>query len=130
MNSLEAAAQRRQDILEQIADLGPMRMGSVTQQSSPFTRKDGSIGQRRTRFTYTFKRKNKTLGKHIGSEREARIYREQIETFRRYQALSAELLTVSQQLADLTNQEQCGKKNFSARSNSNNKSRRKKSSKP
>jgi hypothetical protein len=37
----------------------------------------------------------------LRTEQEAQVYRGQIEVFRRYQQLSAELVEVSQRLADL-----------------------------
>jgi len=91
---------RRAEILEQIAALGPMRMGSIQEQSLSHQRPDGSIRRRGPYLRYTFKRGRKTCGKHLRNREEAETYRRQIETFRRYQQLSAELVRVSQSLAD------------------------------
>lgn len=130
MDSREAVVHQRQQILDQIASLGPMRKGSVTHQFITTRLKDGSRKPRGPYYTYTFKRQNKTCGKHLTDESQAKVYREQIEAFRRYQALSAELVDVSQRLADLDIEQQGGKKNSSAISKPSKRSRRRPLSKP
>lgn len=92
---------RRAQILDQIAALGPMRMGSINEQLLPYKQPDGSIGRRGPYLTYTFKQGGKTCGKHLRNQDEAELYQSQIQNFRRYQELSTELVQVSQQLADL-----------------------------
>ena len=64
-------------------------------------RADGSISRRGPYTTYTFKQAGKTRGRQLRTQEEARLYRQQIEAFRRWQQLSAELVAVSQRLADL-----------------------------
>ncbi|MCX7012626.1 MAG: hypothetical protein NTW86_08695 [Candidatus Sumerlaeota bacterium] len=93
--------QRRAQILDQIAGLGPMRMGSIAEQHLPTRRKDGSVYRRGPHLTYTFKQGGRTRGKHLRNAQEAALYRRQIEAFRRRQTLSAELVQVSQRLANL-----------------------------
>jgi hypothetical protein len=100
MDTFRKLAARRRHIIEQIAALGPMRMGSITEQYLPYKRSDGSVGRRGPYLTYTFKRKGKTCGKHLRSPEQAEQYRRQIQNYRRYQQLSAELVQVSQALAD------------------------------
>ena len=51
-------------------------------------------------WRYTRKDQGKTVGRHIGEEALAEVYRSQIEAFREYQALSAELVRISERLAD------------------------------
>jgi hypothetical protein len=92
--------QRRAQIVDQIGALGPMRMGSICEQYLPTHRKDGSVSRRGPYLTYTFKQGGKTRGKHLRSQAEAQLYRQQIEAFRRYQELSGELVQISQRLAD------------------------------
>lgn len=92
---------RRAQIIEQIAALGPMRRGSVNEQLLPYKQPDGAIRRRGPYLTYTFKQGGKTRGKHLRNQEQADLYRRQIEAFRRYQELTAELLQVSQTLADL-----------------------------
>jgi len=104
--------QQRARILQQITDLGPMRMGSVCDHHLPTKRKDGSIYRRGPYPTYTFKQRGKTRGRQLHNQEEAELYRRQIETFRRYQDLADQLVQVSQRLADLeaAGDEGCKKK--------------------
>jgi hypothetical protein len=101
MESSQQLTVRRAQIVEQIASLGPMRMGSIAEQYLPTRRKDGSTYRRGPYLTYTYKRQGKTCGKHLRNTEEAAVYRRQIDTYRRWQALSAELVETSQRLADL-----------------------------
>ena len=101
MKTFHQLSQQRAQIIEQIATLGPMRMGSVCDHYLPTKRQDGSTYRRGPYPTYTFKQGGKTRGKQLRSPEEAVLYRQQIETFRHWQDLSAELVQVSQRLADL-----------------------------
>ena len=90
-----------------------MRMGSINEQLLPYKQPDGSIRRRGPYLTYTFKQGGKTRGKHLRNQEEAELYQRQIQNYRRYQELSAELVQVSQTLADLEASEDEGcKKNF------------------
>jgi len=112
METQRQLTQRRTRILDQIHALGPMRMGSITEQYLPTHRKDGSVHRRGPYLTYTFKRGGRTRGKHLRDTEQAKLYRRQIETFRKWQALSGELVEVSQRLADMEAEDHCeGKKN-------------------
>jgi hypothetical protein len=93
--------QQRAQIIDQIAALGPMRRGSVYDHFLPTPRKDGSTYRRGPYPTYTFKQGGKTKAKLLHNEEEAELYRRQIEAFRRWQELSAQLVSISQRLADL-----------------------------
>lgn len=101
MDTSRKLTARRAQIIEQIAALGPMRMGSVSEQLLPYKQPDGSIRRRGPYLTYTFKQGGKTRGKHLRNQDEADLYQRQIQHYRRYQQLSAELVQVSQTLADL-----------------------------
>ena len=101
METYRQLTQQRAQILQQLAALGPMRMGSVCDHHLPTKRKDGSTYRRGPYPTYTFKQRGKTRGRQLHNQQEAELYRRQIDTFRRYQALSAQLVQVSQRLADL-----------------------------
>ena len=98
-------------ILEQIAQLGPMRRGTVYEFQPSFTRKDGSRKYRGPYLTYTFKKKGKTQGKHLRSLPEAELYRHQIAQFRRFEELATQFTEVSERLADLQASETDAKKN-------------------
>ena len=112
MDENRQLSRRRAQIMEQIGALGPMRMGSITEQHLPARRADGSTYRRGPYLTYTFKQGGKTRGKHLRDAAQAELYRRQIQTWRRYQALSAELVQISQRWADLEAEgSQGGKKN-------------------
>ena len=115
MDEYRQLIQRRAQIVEHVAALGAMRMGSITEQHLPTRRPDGSIYRRGPYLTYTFKHDGKTCGKHLRDAQQAELYRRQIRTFRRYQGLSTELVQVSQRLADLEALEESGRKKESRR---------------
>jgi len=129
MATRETLVRQRQEILDRIAALGPMRMGSICSQRLPRRTKDGSVERRGPYLRYTFKVENKTHGKHLRNEREAQVYREQIATYHRYQDLVGQFVAVSQRLADFDAEGLDTKKNSSWTSKPSARSRRARSSK-
>lgn len=113
MNSRPDLLRQRQEILDQIAALGPMRRGTILRRHLPRRHKDGTVHCRGPYHTYTFKDGARTRGKTLRDEDVAQQYRTQIETFRRYQALSAQLVGLSQRLADIAVEQAGCKKNSS-----------------
>lgn len=110
MAALKQLAKKKAGILEEIAGLGPMRKGSLCKRMLRRKTDSGEIRTRGPYWYYTFKRKNKTVCKMVGDEKAAR-FQEQIEEFRRFQALTKQYGEVSQGLADLAAKETPGKKN-------------------
>jgi len=102
MNAVAKLTQRKRQILEEMARLGPMRKGSVTEQFFDARRKDGCLSRRGPYPLYTFKEKGKTVSRRLRKKAQAALCREQIEAFRRFEQLAAEFQDISQQLADLT----------------------------
>ena len=100
MNPSTKLQKRRDDIVKELASLPPMRKGSVTPQYLQTVRKDGSKTKRGPYLVYSYKEKNKTVSKRVPRQQED-LYRRQIESFRRFQQLSAELVGISQRLADV-----------------------------
>ena len=100
MNPSTKLQKRRDDIVKELASLPPMRKGSITQQWLQTFRKDGSKTKRGPYLVYSYKEKNKTVSKRVPRQQED-LYRRQIESFRRFQKLSAELVQISQRLADV-----------------------------
>jgi hypothetical protein len=90
---------RSSRILEEIAQLGPMRKGSITQQYFETKNKDGSTGQRGPYPLYSRKRRGKTASKRIAKDRVDQ-YEEQIRRFRHFEDLIGELVEVAEELAD------------------------------
>jgi hypothetical protein len=70
-------------------------MGSSSMPMLPYKQPDGSLRRRDPYLTYTFKLGGKTHSKHLCNQGQAELYRRQIDNYRRYQELSAELVQVS-----------------------------------
>ena len=62
--------------------------------------RDGTPVTRGPYYLYTYKDKGQTLSRRLTGPGEAEQYRKQIEEFRKFEALSRELIEVSQQIAD------------------------------
>jgi len=102
MNQVQELESRRREILVQIAAVGPMRRGTVTQQYVETTRKDGTKVKRGPYPVHTYKEGGKTVSKRLHSQEEVEAYSAQIAAYRRYQQLHAELVRISEQLCDAT----------------------------
>lgn len=113
MPTYQSLEKQRQSLIEQLADLPPMRAGTLQKQFLSRKRKDGTVARRGPYWTYTFKEKGKTRGKHL-LEPQAEVYASQIESCRRFRAISEEILKVSQQMADMEAQSDDAKKNSRA----------------
>ena len=100
MRKRQLLRKQQESILEEIAKMGPMRKGSVSEYFPTSIRKDGSRKSRGPYLVYTCKKKGKTRGKHLGSRAKAETYREQIAQFRRFEELVAEFAEVGERLAD------------------------------
>lgn len=101
MNNAQELEARRQEIVCEIASLEQMRRGSVVDQYVEDVLKDGSKVRRGPYPLCSFKEKGKTVSRRLKSRQEVETYRKQIEAFRRFQELSAELVRVCEQLADM-----------------------------
>jgi hypothetical protein len=97
-------AQRRQ-LLEQIAALDQIRRGSITEQFVHAKCRDGSTVRRGPYRLYTYKHKAKTVSRRLTDPAEATAVRQQIDGFRQFQRLTAELLRIGEQLSDLALQQ-------------------------
>jgi hypothetical protein len=92
---------QRKEILAQLADLGPMRKGSLSEQYVQSVLKDGSQSQRGPYTIYTFKENGKTISRRLNDQAQRDRFQAQIDAFRRFQTLTAELARIGQALADL-----------------------------
>lgn len=101
MNKSSRLLQQKNDILAQLAALGPMRKGSLNEQYLQATLKDGTQTRHGPYCVYTYKENGKTISQRLSRQDEVALYREQIATFRRFQELTAELARIGQTLADL-----------------------------
>ena len=92
---------RRQQILLQLQDLKHIRRGTITEQYTEATLKDGSKVRRGPYPLYTFKDKQQTVSRRLCNPAEIQACRQQIDGFRQFQQLTAELLSLGEQLSDL-----------------------------
>jgi len=92
--------QRKNELLAELAALGPMRKGTLNEQYVQTTLKDGRRSRRGPYTVYTFKEHGQTISRRLSDRAQIAGYREQIATFRRFQELTAELAQVGQGLAD------------------------------
>jgi hypothetical protein len=112
MNAKRQLRRRKDQILAELASLGAMRKGSVSQQYVETVLKDGTVRRRGPYALYTCKEKGKTVSRRLSDAGEAALYTEQIATFRRFQELTGELAQLSRRMADLEASDQAeGKKN-------------------
>jgi len=101
MDTVESLTEKRARLLEEIKRLGGMRRGSVTEQYYAVRHRDGSQVRQGPYFLYSYKAQGRTISRRLPDAGVAHRYREEIAAFRRFEELSAELVTVSQQICDL-----------------------------
>ena len=101
MDNPSRLIQRKNNILDQLATLGPMRKGTLNEQYVQTVLKDSSTRRRGPYTVYTFKEHGQTVSRRLGDRAKIALYREQIATFRRFQELTRQLAQISQRLADL-----------------------------
>lgn len=100
MNTLESLRQKRSRLLEEINRLGEMRRGSVTEQYYTAQHQNGAQVRQGPYFLYSYKEQGRTISRRLPNARLAQRYREEIAAFRQFEALSGELVSVSQQICD------------------------------
>jgi hypothetical protein len=99
--SLTQNRKHRKELLEELATLEQMRRGSLSPQVFEVTRKDGTKVLQGPYVLYTFKEKGKTISRRVSNPDLVPRYQEQIEAFRRFESLSAELVRVGEKISDL-----------------------------
>jgi hypothetical protein len=102
MSELESLQTRRAGLLRELANLGDMRRGSLVEQFVETVKSDGSKGRRGPYVLYSYKDKGKTVSRRITDPEQVRVYRKQIQAFRRFQELVSEWTLTSEKLCDLT----------------------------
>jgi hypothetical protein len=112
MNTSDHLNRRKDQILAELAALGPMRKGSLNEQFVQTVLQDGTPRQRGPYTIYTYKEQGKTISRRLRKPDLVELYRQQIARFRRFQELTDELARVGQQWADLeATQDDGSKKN-------------------
>jgi hypothetical protein len=101
MDNLDDLISRKRELLNEIGRLGAFRRGSIIEQYLETRRKDGSVVRNGPYLLYSFKDKaQKTVARRIQRGAEENRYRREIEAFRTYEALSAELVDISHRICD------------------------------
>lgn len=115
MTQLEKLRGRRNVILKELSALEQIRRGSVVEQFVETVKADGSIARRGPYALYSYKEKKRTVSRRISNPEVVKVYREQINSFRRFQELTAELTAVGEKISDMVISEQEDKKNSRSR---------------
>ncbi len=101
MTEIKRVEARREEILKEMRSLRGMRRGSVMEQYLRVKVRGGKEGELRGPYwLYTRKEKGKSVGKRL-SESEARRYRQEVDSFHRFQALCREYADLSERLGEL-----------------------------
>jgi hypothetical protein len=99
--SLTQVRKRRKELLAELAAIEQMRRGSLYPQVFEATRKDGTKVHRGPYTLYTRKEKGKTVSRRISDPEQVGRYQEQIDAFRRFEALAGELVRIGERISDL-----------------------------
>jgi hypothetical protein len=100
MSRIDVLKTRRDEILDEIRSLEQMRRGSVVEQVYESVGKDGVKIRRGPYLLYSFKEKGKTVSRRIKDPELKISYEQQIDAFRRFQELTAQLVRIGEQIAD------------------------------
>jgi hypothetical protein len=93
--------QHRQNLLQQLAGLGELRRGSLTDQFLSVKHADGSVVQRGPYPLLTRKQGQKTVSLRLTDPALVPLYRRQIQALRAFETVVDQLVHVGEQLSDL-----------------------------
>jgi len=110
MTELERLRNRRSEILKGISELEQIRRGSVVEQYVETVKADGSTVRRGPYALYSYKEKKKTVSRRVSNPELIKVYREQINAFRRFQELNTELTSIGEKISDMVISEEDDKK--------------------
>lgn len=102
--------QQRQGLLRQLADLRELRRGSLTEQFLTVKHADGSSVRRGPYPLLTHKEAKKTVSVRLTNPALVPLYRQQIQTMRRFEGVVDQLVHLGEQLGDLAVAEAVQKK--------------------
>lgn len=100
MPTYQQIQQQRRQILDELAQLEQIRRGSLTEQIVETVSREGLRRQRGPYVLYTFKEKGRTVSRRITDPTQIPIYRHQIQQWRRFQELTAQLLHLGEMLSE------------------------------
>lgn len=118
MTPMEKLETQRQRLLKELAELGAIRRGSISEQFVESRGRDGVKKRRGPYFVYTYKEKGKTISRRLTSPEQVSLCQRQIEAFRRFQELTAQLLQIGEQASNLALEGEAVKKTSRSRSKS------------
>lgn len=101
MSKVQQLAERRKEILVELASLQQIRRGSIVEQYFDDTLKDGTKIRRGPYALYSYKEKKKTVSIRLTDAEQIPVYKKQIDNFRRFEKLTSELLAIGEQLSAL-----------------------------
>lgn len=110
MTELERLRDRRDEIIKEISKLEQIRRGSIVEQFVETVKADGRINRRGPYALYSYKEKKKTVSRRVTNRELVKLYRKQINAFRSFQELNAELICVGEKISDVVISEQDNKK--------------------
>jgi len=105
MDSLDALREKKNKLLREIMALRDMRQGSIVEQYFEAKNKDGSVARQGPYLLYSYKAKGKTISRRMSGVSMAERYKEEINEYRRFEQLSAELVETSHKICDLKEEE-------------------------
>lgn len=97
---LAQVRKRRKELLEELAAIEQMRRGSLCSQVFEATRRDGRKVYRGPYMLYTYKEKGKTVSRRVTNPDHIPRYQEQMDAFRRFEALTGELVRMGERISD------------------------------
>jgi hypothetical protein len=95
---------RRKQILDELTGLTQMRRGSITEQCMERVDERGRVTRRGPYPLLTFKEKGRTVARRLHTPEDIARCRRQIENFRRFEELMAELREVGEALCETTDE--------------------------
>ena len=120
MSQIQQLRKQRGHLLDELRGLEQIRRGSIVEQYVVATQKDGGKRRRGPYVLYSYKEKGKTVSRRLTNEAHRPAYQSQIENFRRFQRITAELLRIGEQISELALGEQEVKKTSKRTSKSRN----------
>jgi len=100
MDSLDTLRERKKDLLDKIRTLKDMRQGSIVEQYFEKRNKDGSVVRQGPYLLYSYKIKGKTVSRRLSGVSMAERYQEEINEYRRFEQLCADLVETSHNICD------------------------------
>ena len=116
MTQLEKFRSRWQEILKELGNLSEMRRGSVVEQFVETVKTDGTKIRRGPYALYSYKEKAKTVSRRVSNPESIKLYRRQIQAFRRFQDLTQELISLGEKISDASISEENEKKTLKSSS--------------